>query len=106
MKTKSSLALFSLFVFLAGCTSLQTGGELQYGRQALLEGKNEAALGYFSAPLREIPITCMRLGALRSRVFGVMSDAQSISLADFHKPGKLWNGRLPAIEKKILPGSI
>src|SRR5258707_13530473 len=47
MKTKSSLALFSLFVFLAGCTSLQTGGELQYGRQALLEGKNEAALGYF-----------------------------------------------------------
>jgi tetratricopeptide (TPR) repeat protein len=47
MKTKISLALFSLFVFLAGCTSLQTGGELQYGRQALLEGKNEAALGYF-----------------------------------------------------------
>ena len=27
MKIKSSLALFSLFVFLAGCTSLQTGGE-------------------------------------------------------------------------------
>jgi tetratricopeptide (TPR) repeat protein len=47
MKTKSSLALFSLFVFLAGCTSLQTGGEVQSGRQALLEGKNEAALGYF-----------------------------------------------------------
>jgi tetratricopeptide (TPR) repeat protein len=47
MKTKITLALFSLFVFLAGCTSLQTGGELQYGRQALLEGKNEAALGYF-----------------------------------------------------------
>ena len=47
MKTKISLALFSLFVFLAGCTSLQTGGEVQSGRQALLEGKNEAALGYF-----------------------------------------------------------
>ena len=29
MKTKIPLALFSLFVFLAGCTSLQTGGELQ-----------------------------------------------------------------------------
>jgi tetratricopeptide (TPR) repeat protein len=41
------LALFSLFVFLTGCTSLQTGGEVQSGRQALLEGKNEAALGYF-----------------------------------------------------------
>jgi tetratricopeptide (TPR) repeat protein len=47
MKTKISLALFSLFVFLAGCTSLRTGGEVQYGRQALLEGSNEAALGYF-----------------------------------------------------------
>jgi tetratricopeptide (TPR) repeat protein len=47
MKTKISLALFSLFVFFAGCTSLQTGGEVQSGRQALLEGKNEAALGYF-----------------------------------------------------------
>ena len=47
MKIKISLALFSLFVFLAGCTSLQTGGEVQSGRQALLEGKNEAALGYF-----------------------------------------------------------
>ena len=47
MKTKSSLALFSFFIFLAGCASLRTGGEVQYGRQALIEGKNEAALGYF-----------------------------------------------------------
>ena len=47
MKTKSPLALFSLLIFLAGCTSLRTGGEVQYGRQALLEGKSEAALGYF-----------------------------------------------------------
>ena len=47
MKTKSSLALFSLLIFLAGCTSLRTAGEVQYGRQALLEGKSEAALGYF-----------------------------------------------------------
>ena len=48
----------------------------------------------------------MRLGALRSRVFGVMSDAQSILPADFQKPGKTWNGRFPPIDKKILPGSI
>jgi len=47
MKTRCSLALFSLFVFLAGCTSLQVGGEVQYGRQALLKGNNELALGYF-----------------------------------------------------------
>jgi hypothetical protein len=106
MKIKSSLALFSLFVFLAGCTSLQSGGELQYGRQALLKGSNETALGYFYSAAQRDPNCVYAMGALRSRVFGVMSDGQSISLADFHKPGKLWNGRLPAIEKKILPGSI
>jgi tetratricopeptide (TPR) repeat protein len=55
MKTKISLALFSLFVFLAGCTSLQTGGEVQSGRQALLEGKNEAALGYFYSAAQRDP---------------------------------------------------
>jgi tetratricopeptide (TPR) repeat protein len=55
MKIKSSLALFSLFVFLAGCTSLQTGGELQYGRQALLKGSNETALGYFYSAAQRDP---------------------------------------------------
>jgi tetratricopeptide (TPR) repeat protein len=55
MKTKSSWVLFSLFVFLAGCTSLQVGGELQSGRQALLEGKNEAALGYFYGAAQKDP---------------------------------------------------
>jgi tetratricopeptide (TPR) repeat protein len=47
MKTKCSLALFSFVIFLAGCTSLRVAGELQYGRQALLKGDNELALGYF-----------------------------------------------------------
>jgi tetratricopeptide (TPR) repeat protein len=55
MKTKNSWVLSSLFVFLVGCTSLQAGGELQYGRQALLEGKNEAALGYFYGAAQKDP---------------------------------------------------
>ena len=55
MKTKNSLALFSLFVFLAGCMSVQTGGEVQWGRQALLEGKSEAALGYFYSAAQRDP---------------------------------------------------
>ena len=55
MKTKSPLVVFSLLVFLAGCTSLQTGGELQYGRQALLKGNNETALGYFYSAAQEDP---------------------------------------------------
>jgi tetratricopeptide (TPR) repeat protein len=55
MKTNNSWVLSSLFVFLVGCTSLQAGGELQHGRQALLEGKNEAALGYFYAAAQKDP---------------------------------------------------
>ena len=55
METKTSLALFSLFVFLAGCTSLQAGGEVQSGRQALLEGRNEVALGYFYSAAQRDP---------------------------------------------------
>src|SRR4029453_10012968 len=55
MKTKSSSVFFSLFVFLAGCATVQSGGELQYGRQALLEGKNEGALGYFYSAAQRDP---------------------------------------------------
>jgi tetratricopeptide (TPR) repeat protein len=55
MKTKSSLVLFSLFVFLAGCTSVNVGGEVQSGRQALLESKNETALGYFYGAAQRDP---------------------------------------------------
>src|SRR5215475_4685336 len=63
MKTKTSLALFSLFVFLAGCTSLRTGGEVQYGRQSLLEGRSEAALGYFYSAAQMDPNYIYRTGS-------------------------------------------
>src|SRR4249920_3808233 len=63
MKTKISLALFSLFFFLAGCTSLQTGGEVQWGRQALLEGRNEAALGYFYSAAQRDPNYVYKTGS-------------------------------------------
>ena len=55
MKTKSSLAFFSLFVFLAGCTSLQVGGEVQSGRQAMFRGDNETALAYFYSAAQTDP---------------------------------------------------
>jgi tetratricopeptide (TPR) repeat protein len=55
MKIKSSLLLFSLFVFLSGCTSVNVGGEVQSGRQALLESKNETALGYFYGAAQRDP---------------------------------------------------
>ena len=52
-----------MFVFLAGCTSLRTGGEVQYGRQALLEGRNEAALGYFYSAAQMDPNYIYRTGS-------------------------------------------
>jgi tetratricopeptide (TPR) repeat protein len=55
MKTKISLALFSLFLFLTGCTSLQVGGDVAAGRQALLRGSNETALGYFYSAAQKDP---------------------------------------------------
>ena len=55
MKIKNSLALFSLFVFFTGCATIQSGGEVQYGRQALLGGNNEAALGYFYSAAQRDP---------------------------------------------------
>ena len=63
VKIKSSLALFSLFVFLAGCATVQSGGELQYGRQALIEGRNEAALGYFQSAAQRDPNYIYRTGS-------------------------------------------
>ena len=106
MKTKSSLVLFSLFVFLAGCTSVNVGGEVRSGRQALLEGKNETALGYFYGAAQKDHNYVYATGSPPSKVFGVMSDDPNILPADFPKPGKPWNGRFPLIEKKISPGSI
>ena len=47
MKKTYYSALLIALLSAAGCTSLRTAGEVQYGRQALLEGKSEAALGYF-----------------------------------------------------------
>jgi len=63
MKTNISLALFSLFIFLAGCASLRVGGEVQSGRQALLSGSNETALGYFYSAAQMDPNYIYRTGS-------------------------------------------
>ena len=55
MKIENLLASLSLFIFLAGCATIQSAGELQYGRQALLGGNNEAALGYFQRAAERDP---------------------------------------------------
>ena len=55
MKTIYYSALLIALLSAAGCTSLRTGGEVQYGRQALLEGKSEVALGYFYSAAQTDP---------------------------------------------------
>jgi tetratricopeptide (TPR) repeat protein len=55
MKAISSLVLISLFVLLAGCASLQVGGDVATGRQALFAGNNETALGYFYTAAQKDP---------------------------------------------------
>ena len=46
-----------------GCASLQTGGEVQWGRQALLEGNNQAALGYFYSAAQRDPNYVYKTGS-------------------------------------------
>jgi tetratricopeptide (TPR) repeat protein len=55
MKAISSLVLISLFVLLTGCASLQVSSDVAAGRQALLRGSNETALGYFYSAAQKDP---------------------------------------------------
>ncbi|MGH7887382.1 MAG: tetratricopeptide repeat protein [Candidatus Binatia bacterium] len=55
MKVLRSFAPFSLGLFIAGCASLEIGGEFLSGRRALLMGNNEAALAYFQSTAQKDP---------------------------------------------------
>ena len=55
MKSIHHSALLIALLTAVGCASVQTGGEVQWGRQALLEGNNEAALGYFYSAAQRDP---------------------------------------------------
>jgi len=55
MKTIYCSALLIGLLSAAGCTSIQAGGDLAYGRQALLKGNNEAAVGYFQSAAQKDP---------------------------------------------------
>lgn len=43
------LAWLFLSIWLSACASLQAAGDIAHGRQALIAGNNQAALGYFQA---------------------------------------------------------
>ena len=47
MKIIYFLSLLLVSVLLSACAAVRGGGDIERGRQALLEGNNKAALGYF-----------------------------------------------------------
>jgi hypothetical protein len=55
MKALRLVRLFSLTGFLSACATVQTGGDVAQGRQALFEGNNQAALSYFQPAAQTDP---------------------------------------------------
>ena len=55
MKTIYRSALLIALLAAAGCATLRASGDLGSGRQALLKGNNEAALGFFQRAAEEDP---------------------------------------------------
>jgi hypothetical protein len=49
MKLMHFLACLFVSVLLSACAAFQGAGDIAQGRQALFEGNNQAALGYFQA---------------------------------------------------------
>jgi tetratricopeptide (TPR) repeat protein len=47
MKMTHFLSLLLVSVLLSACAAVQGGGDVERGRQALMDGNNKAALGYF-----------------------------------------------------------
>jgi tetratricopeptide (TPR) repeat protein len=55
MKAVRSFTLFALMAFLSACATVQSGGDVAQGRQALFEGNDQAALSYFQAAAQTDP---------------------------------------------------
>jgi tetratricopeptide (TPR) repeat protein len=49
MRPRNFLAWLFLSIWLSACASFQAAGDIAHGRQALIEGNNQTALGYFQA---------------------------------------------------------
>ena len=73
------LALFSLITFLTGCgASVQTGGDVAQGRQALFRGDYPTALGYFQTAAQNDPNYVFGT-ELREGVYSYLGRAQYLN---------------------------
>jgi tetratricopeptide (TPR) repeat protein len=78
MKGIYSLVVLSLVIFLSGCTTVQSAGQIEQGRQALFEGDNQAALGYFQQAAQADP-NAVYGATLRMGVYSFLGQAQYLN---------------------------
>jgi tetratricopeptide (TPR) repeat protein len=78
MKGTYSLVVLSLVIFLSGCTTIQTAGQIEQGRQALFVGNNQAALGYFQEAAQTDP-NAVYGATLRMGVYSFLGQAQYLN---------------------------
>jgi tetratricopeptide (TPR) repeat protein len=72
------LAWLFISVLLSACAAFQGGGDIAQGRQALIEGNNQAALGYFQAA-EQVDPTYIYGTELREGVLSYLGRAQYLS---------------------------
>jgi tetratricopeptide (TPR) repeat protein len=78
MKGTYSLVVLSLVIFLSGCATIQTAGQIDQGRQALFVGKNQVALDYFQQAAQTDP-NAVYGATLRLGVFTYLGQAQYLT---------------------------
>ena len=78
MKGIYSLVVFSLVIFLSGCATIQTAGQIQQGREAMFVGNNQTALAYFQEAAQADP-NAVYGATLRMGVFTYLGQAQYLT---------------------------
>jgi len=78
MKGTYSLAVLALVILLSGCTTFQTAGQIQQGRQAMFVGNNQTALGYFQEAAQTDP-NAVYGATLRLGIFTLLGQAQYLT---------------------------
>ena len=78
MQARDYLTVFSLIVFVSGCATIQTAGQIARGRQALFAGNYPTALGYFEEAAQADP-NAVYGATLRMGVFSFLGQAQYLT---------------------------
>jgi len=88
MKTRYSLLVFSLAIFLSACATVEDAGQIASGRQGLFTGNYPAALSYFQSAAQTNP-NAVYGATLRLGIFTYLGQAQYL------------NGRYPEARQSL-----